>query len=236
VFDRRAYGSLPDQFGEYGAPEGGHHRPIVTLIHGGFWREQYQLGLMHPLAESLHALGYPTWNIEYRRVGASGGGFPTTLDDVAAAIDYLDVISQDDHVEWQGHVVVGHSAGGHLALWNASREGSVRPDLTVGLAPVADVIAANRNGVGRDATANFFDGNYDDVPDRYAQAQPDVAAFAGRVVVVHGTDDEQVPLEQSTNLIDQVARVVELDGVDHFDVINPEHASWDLVLAEIAEL
>jgi len=209
---------------------------IVTLIHGGFWREQYQLGLMRPLAKSLHELGYATWNIEYRRVGDSGGGFPMTLEDVAAAIDYLQVISEVDHVEWQGHVVVGHSAGGHLALWNASRGGVVVPDLTIGLAPVANVIAANQNGTGRDATSNFFGGDVDDVPERYAEGQPDPAGFHGRVVLVHGTADEQVPLEQSTAIREHVARVAELDEVDHFDVINPEHESWQLVLDEIAEL
>lgn len=226
-----SYGPHDQQFGELRVPDGHEQRPLVMLIHGGFWRDQYHLDLMHPLGDSLHDHGYATWNIEYRRVGPTGGGYPTTLDDISAAID---LYAND---RWAMTAVIGHSAGGHLALWNASRTNALRrPDLTIGLAPVADVISANRNGVGVDATSNFFGGNVDDVPDRYAAGQPNPAAFDGRVVLIHGDADESVPLEQSLAIADQVDRFEELPGVDHFDVIDPTHASWQIVLDELRAL
>jgi len=83
-----AYGELPDQFGELRTPANSHARPLVVLVHGGFWRDQYHCDLMHPLAESLYDAGYASWNIEYRRVGPTGGGYPSTLTDVRAGIDH----------------------------------------------------------------------------------------------------------------------------------------------------
>ena len=226
-----AYGPHDQQFGELNLPDGHDQRPLVILIHGGFWRDQYHLDLMYPLVTALHERGYATWNIEYRRVGPTGGGYPTTLDDVAAAVDAF------AHDQWAQTAVIGHSAGGHLALWNASRTtAAVRPDLTVGLAPVADVISANRNRVGVDATANFFGGTVDDVPDHYHAGQPQPKEFAGRVVLIHGDADESVPLEQSTNLAGQVDRIEVFTGVNHFDVIDPDHACWQVVFDELAEL
>ena len=229
--NRLDYGDHPEQYGELRTPDRQEPMPLVILVHGGFWRDQYHCDLMHPLAESLTSHGYASWNIEYRRVGPTGGGYPTTLEDVATAIDHV------GDTPWSALAVVGHSAGGHLALWNASRTSARRlPDLTVGLAPVADVIRANHDGVGRDATANFFGGDVADVPDRYAGGQPNPEDFAGRVVLVHGDNDDSVPLDQSYAIADHVDHLYELTGVDHFDVINPDHASWQLVLAELSEL
>ena len=74
VIERLAYGELPDQYGELRVPEGGAALPLVILIHGGFWRDQYHCDLMHPLADALYERGYASWNIEYRRVGPTGGG------------------------------------------------------------------------------------------------------------------------------------------------------------------
>ncbi|MEM7095823.1 MAG: alpha/beta hydrolase [Actinomycetota bacterium] len=225
-----SYGAGPEQFGVLRTPEGHEQQPLIVLIHGGFWRDQYRLDLMDPLAEDLHRRGYATWNIEYRRVGPTGGGWDTTTADVAAAIDSIDG-------PWKTTAVAGHSAGGHLALWNAGRPNPRRAaDWTFGLAPVADVIAANRNGVGGDATANFVGGAVDDYPDRYVHIQPDLEAATGRVVLIHGTADDNVPLEQSTAQRERVNEVHVLDGVDHFQVIDPTHETWELVRAELAQL
>ncbi len=229
--DLVSYGDHPEQFGELQQPAGSKGRPLVMLIHGGFWRNQYRHDLMHPLVAALSERGYATWNIEYRRVGETGGGFPTTLEDIRAAIDRFAT------EPWNSTVVVGHSAGGHLALWNAScNDALLRPSLTVGLAPVADVIAANRNGVGADATANFFGGDVDDVPDHYAAGQPNPEEFAGRVLVLHGDQDDSVPLAQSRSIEDHVDRLEVLKGADHFDVINPDHACWQIVFGELEAL
>jgi len=226
--DLVSYGSHAEQYGELRSPVGSEHRPLVVLIHGGFWRDQYRLDLMHPMASALFDRGYATWNIEYRRVGPTGGGFPTTLDDVAAAID------QFANIHWSTTAVIGHSAGGHLALWNASRtSAAARPGLTIALAPVADVIAANRNGVGVDATTNFFGGDVDDVPEHYAAGQPKGDDFGGRIVVLHGDEDSNVPLAQSRAVEEHTDRLEVLAGVDHFDVINPKHDCWQIVFDEL---
>jgi len=225
-----SYGQDANQFGELRTPEGHKDRPLVVLIHGGFWRDQYHLDLMHPLCNDLCERGFATWNIEYRRVGPTGGGWYTTLLDVAAAIDHV-------KQRWKSIAVVGHSAGGHLALWNASRVDAPQPpSLTIGLAPVADVVAANRNGTGNDATANFFGGNVDEVPERYAHAQPMPDRYTGRVVLVHGDADINVPVEQSRAQAGQVARIEILEAVDHFAVIDPAHVSWMITVTELEEL
>lgn len=235
-----SYGEDPNQYGELSLPAPDNGRPLVVLIHGGFWREQWKLDLMRPLAADLNERGYPTWNIEYRRVGESGGGYPNTLLDVAAAIDHM-------HHRHSPHLaLIGHSAGGHLALWAAARvaldsnaPGSyprVLPALTIGLAAVADPTAANRAGVGVDATGNFFGGDVADHPDRYRHATPNLARAAGRVVLVHGEADESVPLDQSLNQAALVARTEVLSGVDHMSVIDPQHHSWQISVDELAAL
>ena len=229
--ERIRYGDHDEQFGELRQPPGSDTRPLVVLIHGGFWRDQYRHDLMNPLADALAARGYASWNIEYRRVGPTGGGFPQTLEDVRAAIDH------DLGQVWPASAVIGHSAGGHLALWNASDRGAlVRPTLTVALAAVTDVIVANRTGVGVDATANFFGGDVDDVPERYDAGQPDPAAFAGRVVALHGDQDDSVPLAQAHLIEDSIDRLYLLEGVDHFDVIDPNHECWAIVNDELEAL
>lgn len=230
MVERIFYGSGTQQFGELRVPDGAAGRPLVVLVHGGFWRDRYHLDLMDPLADALADRGFASWNIEYRRVGPTGGGWDTTPADVAAAIDHVSA-------KWPTFAVAGHSAGGHLALWNASRADAPRPPaLTVGLAPVADVIAANREGTGVDATPNFVGGSADEFPDRYAHVQPDPDRFAGRIVLIHGDADENVPVHQSTRLEGRVDAVHVLAGVDHFQVIDPSHESWALVFDELAAL
>src|SRR5690349_6260713 len=102
--ERHAYGPDPVQFGELYRPARAEHRGVVVIIHGGFWRARYDLDLGRPLAADLAAHGYTCWNIEYRRV-AAGGGWPATVDDVAAAIDHLATLD----VDTTAVVTVGHS-------------------------------------------------------------------------------------------------------------------------------
>src|SRR5262245_32239546 len=115
---RYAYGDDPSQFGDlYGTG------PVAVMIHGGFWKAAYGLDLMEPLCRDLAARGWAAWNIEYRRLG-NGGGVPNTLDDVCAAIDQL---AELDGVDLSRVVAIGHSAGGHLAAWAATRSSSRVP-------------------------------------------------------------------------------------------------------------
>lgn len=117
----RKYGPLPDRVGDLLVPDGDGPHPVVVVIHGGFWREQYKRDRIVPVAQDLTSRGWATWNIEYRRVGESGGGFPETFEDVANAVDYLNELSEEYQLDLDRVVYLGFSAGGHLAVWAGSR-------------------------------------------------------------------------------------------------------------------
>jgi len=190
------------------------------------------------LADDLARRGIAAWNVEYRRVGQAGGGWPGTLEDVAAAIDHL---AELDHLDHTRVATCGHSAGGHLALWLAGRHllpggvpgayPRVRPIAAVAQAGICDLERAWRDGLGEGATTDLL-GSWDDVPERYAIASPAALAPLGvPQVLVHGTADDRVPLSQSREYaaLDPSAELVELDGADHFDVIDVRHEAWAAV-------
>lgn len=223
--------------------------PVVTLIHGGFWRDRYRRELMVPLADDLAAHGYASWNIEYRRVGPTGGGVPATLEDVAAAVDHLAILADRDPLDLERTCVVGHSAGGQLALWVAGRgmlpEGSpgaaprVVPCATVGQAAVASL----RNGwqLGAGAAVDLIGGSPEDEPERYALADP--VSWVGHgvpVLLVHGDADDTVPTDQSERYeaaacaAGDNVRLVCLPG-DHDSVIDPTSQLWAVARAFLDE-
>ena len=152
------YGDDPSQFAELTLPTG-DPRGVVVVIHGGFWRAQYDCSLGRPLAASLVEHGWAAWNLEYRRVG-NGGGVPETLDDVAAGIDAL---ADVDGLDTTRVITLGHSAGGHLATWAASRgrferwqPERVRVTGVVAQAGVLDLRAAHALGLGDGAVEGFL--------------------------------------------------------------------------------
>lgn len=240
---RIAYGDGEWQFGHLWLPPA-EPAAIVVLVHGGFWRKIYGLDLMDPLAVDLVGRGVAAWNIEYRRVGHDGGGWPGTLTDAAAAIDLLRAIGTGHRLDVAGVSVVGHSAGGHLALWLASRAllpagapGSdpiVTPTRAVGLAPVADLAGAERGGVGNGAVGDFLGGGPADVPDRYALATP-VIADGVDVTVVRGSADEDVPAAYTLppRSDPSSVSVVDIAGDDHYDLIDPSSRSWAAALTAL---
>jgi acetyl esterase/lipase len=236
-----AYGAHPDQVANLHVPavEGGPW-PCVVLIHGGFWRVGWDRTLMTPLAIDLARRGVAAWNIEYRRVGQEGGGWPGTLEDVAAAIDQLATVAQ---VDARRVATCGHSAGGHLALWLAARRRlpaaapggppRVVPVAAVSQAGVADLHRGAEAGLGSGACEALLGGGVDDVPERYALASPAALLPLGvPALLVHGGSDDLVPLSQS----DEFARAAreagdEIDeliftGGDHFDVVDVDHPTW----------
>jgi acetyl esterase/lipase len=195
---------------------------------------------MTPLALDLVARGLAVWNVDYRGTGADGGGWPTTLLDVAAAVDHVSELVGVDHARV---ATCGHSAGGHLALWAVGRHrlpaGSslagplVRPVAAVALAGVSDLVAGARERLGDGAIQALLEAEPDEAPERYAQASPAALLPLGaRLLLVHGGCDEEVPLQQSAALAASAASAgdeVELrapDDVDHFDVIDPAHPTW----------
>ncbi|GAB2758334.1 alpha/beta hydrolase family protein [Nocardioides pakistanensis] len=233
---------LPDAVVRYAAhddgvldvhlPAGGGTAPVLVLVHGGFWKQAYDRVHTRPAAEALAAEGFVVATPEYRRVGG-GGGWPTTAADVDAAVAAIPGLLRGLGVATSGTTVVGHSAGGHLVLWLANQGHEL--DLVVGLAPVADLRAAARLGLGGGATQALLGGEPDDVPDAYAAADPMTRLAAQPrcpVRVVHGTEDEDVPLSVSRGLA-AAHPFVSLDvvaGAGHMDLVDPGSAAWPAVL------
>jgi acetyl esterase/lipase len=224
------YGDHPAQLAELTLPDG-TPQGVVVVVHGGFWKAAYDLSLGRPLAVSLVQHGWAAWNIEYRRVG-NGGGDPTTFDDVAAAIDALD----DQDVPRDRVVALGHSAGGHLATWAASRGRSprwpTRVELTgvVSQAGVLDLRAAYAEGLGTEAVLGLLGhrpGPDDVALDPMQQVPPGVP-----VRCIHGTADEDVPLSQSQAYVAAAtgaggdATLTVIDGGDHSVLIDPASDAW----------
>ena len=237
--NRIAYGEAPEQFGDlWLPPHAGGRSPVVVLIHGGFWRATWGLDLMDPLAADLVQRGFAVWNIEYRRVGQNGGGYPGTVEDVAAAVDLLAAMPPGP-LDLDDVAFIGHSAGGHLAFWAAGRdtlapgqpgsEPALVPRLVIGQGPVGDLAEAARAGAGDGAVVALMGGSPDELPDAYAVANPRIGAEVD-VVVVRGEDDDTVFPPYTVPDADGRVRVVDVPGDDHFDLIDPASDSWAHVI------
>jgi acetyl esterase/lipase len=233
------YGSHADQVANLHRPAGdGGPWPCIVLIHGGFWRDRWDRTLMTPLAIDLARRGYAVWNVEYRRVGQEGGGWPGTLDDVGAAADALASVPEVDVARL---VALGHSAGGQLALWLGGRAtGLVRMHGVVSLAGVADLALAHAQALGEGAVADFLGGGPDQVPDRYADASPAARVPLGvGQLLLHGREDDVVPPSQSRAHYERAraagddVELVEIAGADHFDVVDPAHDAWQAVVERL---
>jgi acetyl esterase/lipase len=230
---RLRYGSHFHQFGDLLVPDGPGPFPVAVVLHGGFWREQHALDLMDDQARDLVRRGFAAWNVEYRRVGeVSGGGYPATLEDVAAAVDAL--AGFDAPLDLARVVAIGHSAGGQLALWAAARDApAVRLEGVVSQAGVHDLREADRLGLGEGATARFMGGHADELPDAYADASP-IERLPVRVPVllVHGEADERVPAAMSSayaeaaRAADDEVELVLRPGEDHFVHLDVSRGAW----------
>ncbi len=236
-FEQIAYGQDASTYGHFWIPATDEPVPVVVLVHGGFWKRAFSSDLMEPLAADLYANGYAVWNIEYGRVGEAKGGWPHTLEHVAAAIDYLAELESTYYLDLDRVSVVGHSAGGHLALWSGSRnllpEGVpgakpiVEPKLVIGQGSVSDLYAGAADRIGNGAVLDFLGGTSDEWPERYEIAQPKQGS--AEVVVVSGTADDIVAPKYSLRAGLDLAEVL-IEGEDHFAHIDPSSQSWAAVL------
>ena len=217
---RHNYGDDPSQFGEL-TGEG----PVAVLIHGGFWRDRYDRTLMHPLVDDLVERGWAAWNIEYRRLG-SGGGVPETLDDVAAAIDAL---ADLDGVDLSRVVTIGHSAGGHLAAWAATRENPrVAVTAVVSQAGVLDVRRAWELGLSDNVAQDFLRG---DIENARLASPIERLPLGVPALLVHGGRDDIVPVEISERFArESGASLVVEPEEDHFGHLDPENPMWQAVV------
>ena len=240
---RYDYGQDPSQWGELflpALPPGGKHRGVVVVIHGGYWRPQYGAELGEPLAQDMADHGMAAWNLEYRRAG-NGGGWPGTFQDILAGIDKLRALAEPHSLDLSKVVALGHSAGGHLAVWAAGRErlrglgaedglqvenDGVRLTGVVSQSGVLNLAEAERLNLSNGAVANLLGGPSSDFPERHRMADP-MAALPLDVPVyaVHATEDVDVPLSMSATYVDAgrsgpvPAELVMVPG-DHFALID----------------
>jgi acetyl esterase/lipase len=217
VSRRHNYGRDPSQYGVlYG--EG----PVAVLIHGGFWKAEYGLDLMERLAEDLAARGWAAWNIEYRRLG-NGGGIPSTLEDVSNAIDFLAELP----VDRSRVVTIGHSAGGHLAAWAATRENPrVAVTGVVSQAGVLDLARAAELNLSDGVVHRFLDGHDTRIASPIERLPLGVPAL-----LTHGGRDDTVPVEISERFANAsgATLIVEPDE-DHYGHLDPDNPLWKAVL------
>jgi acetyl esterase/lipase len=234
------YGDDRSQLGELFLPACADGAPVAVVIHGGFWRDAYDRSLMDDLCEDLASAGWAAWNLEYRRLGG-GGGWPETFEDVEAGIDCLSGFSE---LELRLVATIGHSAGGHLALWAAARdEPGVRVTHAVAQAGVVDLVEAARLGLSRGVAEELLGGSPSQVPDRYELACPVARVPLGvPQLLVHGGRDDIVPARMSRDY----ARVAEAAGdavelvvheqLGHFEHLDPGSAAWESVRSWLSEV
>lgn len=227
------YGPDPLQQGEWWVPPDAPAGPLptVVLVHGGYWGPTYDRSLEDAVAADLAGRGYLCWNIDY---AAADEPWPTTLRHVAAGYDHVTRGRYGDRVDPLRLSVVGHSAGGHLALWLASRPTTgefarqgPQPVVAVGQAPVAALVEGSRQNLGGGAIQRLLGGEPEQVPERYRVADPaQLLPTRTRTVLVHSAGDDLVPISQSeTYLAAAIAAgdrcTLERVGGDHFAHLDP---------------
>ncbi len=244
---RLTYGPDPNQFLDLRLPR--NAKPpysLVINIHGGFWRARYNLDHAGHLCAALAAKGIATANLEYRRVGNDGGGWPGTFADIRSAYHFLLQTAPNHNLDPQRIIVMGHSAGAQLALCLAAHEPSVTR--VVSLAGVVDLQRAYQFHLSNDAVVEFLHGTPHDVPDHYREADPmELSIPQARQWLIHGSADDTVPLEFSRDYVvakqkrsgkeKEDVHLLEISGAGHFDVIDPRTQAWkqtDHILTNLA--
>lgn len=230
------YGEAPSQFGQLWQPTAGQDAPLIVLVHGGCWLAEYSVDHIAPLAATLRAEGYAVWTPEYRRVGEPGGVWPTPAEDLLASLAALHA-AEPASIDFARTVFVGHSAGGHLALWLAANTqrlpAGFRAAGAVGLAAITDLSAyAQQEGSCQSATPQLLGGMPDEVPARYAEALPAALEFSTSVTLLLGNQDPIVGADQASALPE--ARLQQLEGAGHFDLIHPGTSAYTAVSGAIA--
>jgi len=255
---RISYGKGASQYGELRVPGGSGPHPLVVLIHGGCFKAAYATaGSFGAMGDALKDAGIATWNIEYRRLGETGSGWPGTYLDVGRAVDHVRAIAREHHLDLGRVAVVGHSAGGHLAMWTAARRRLpkasqlyVADPLPVrGVMDLAGPVDMTANipgyeGLCRDTViTSLLGGTPAAAPDHYAQASAIKLLPLGiPQVLVLGSHEDYVPLTlvdaymlAATQAGDQVHRIL-IPGAGHFEIASPLSFTWPPIKSAIRSL
>ena len=250
---RASFGDDPLQFGELRLPEGPGPHPVAIVIHGGCWLDQYDMSSLGTISEALTEEGIAAWVLEYRRVGNAGGGWPGTFEDVADGADYLRELADEFPLDLDRVIAVGHSAGGHLALWLAARphlaadEPLYDPDPikvggVLGLAPAPDLAFLHQQKVCGHVIDGLMGGSPEQYPARYRAGSPGdhVPLGVPQRLVIGRYDDTWAPVGQRYFDVAEKSGddVRVLDAVDsgHFEMIDPATSTWPLVRDAALEL
>ncbi|GAB5551826.1 MAG: alpha/beta hydrolase [Saprospiraceae bacterium] len=254
---RLSYGPDTFQFGDLRLPEKKGPHKVVVIIHGGCWVSAIaDLSLMDAMATQLTRDGYATWNLEYRRIGDPGGAWPNTFLDVAKGINYLKTIAAKYQLDLDHVVVTGHSAGGHLTLWQALQhqlpsdsEIFLKDPLPVsGVVSLAGIVDPSTYLLreGRTCGSNvdeLLGGLPEEVPHRYQEAAPIKLLPAGvRTILITGKQDNTVPIKHvkpyylKAKASGEWVKNIEVDNAAHFEVISPGSTAWKAISKSIRKL
>lgn len=260
--DRRIhYGSDPSQFGDLWLPRqrAGHPWPVLVFVHGGWWSSAYDLGYAGFLCDAFRQCDLAVWSLEYRRTGMTGGGWPTTFEDVAHGFDYLAELARTTPLRLDRVVVAGHSAGGHLAFWLAGRP-HVPPASPLAIPPRVPIHAAvsfagavdltlllqlstGAFSADRDWVSHLMGGTPQSHPDRYAAGDPgQLLPLPCPQLLIQGSKDQQIPPRLPQLWADKARRgggscsLLLLPGADHFDVVDPQSSAWPQIRRAVQAL
>ena len=246
---RIVYGRAAEQFGELRLPKvRGPH--LIIFIHGGCWLNKYGLDHVGPIARALADEGYAVWTPEYRRIGDAGGGWPGTFEDISRSVKILGEFAPEYGLRLDRVIAMGHSAGGHLALWLAARKNLAASGNfynnhglplhgVITLAGIADLLAYEK--VGNDCAASLPDllgGSSSEVPERWAQVNPmQLLPFGIPIKLIHGNLDSIVPLAQSEDMArSSGGELIVVQGAGHFDMVSPHADAWKVIRGAVKDI
>jgi acetyl esterase/lipase len=252
--EKIAYGPAPSQYGELVLPKGKGPHPVLIWMHGGCWLSQIDIAHSHALARAMADEGFAVWNVEYRRLGEAGSGWPGTFADVAAAADHVRRLAKVYDLDFGKVIAGGHSAGGQLALWLAARPKLPRSSAlwtaqplrirgVLALAPATGLTALlTRPSCG--GVEKLMGGTPQQVPDRYNQVEPDRLAPIGvpQSIILGAHDGDFAWLGAAYADAARKAgdgrflSVIKAPDAGHFELINPGSSTWPLVRAELRKL
>jgi len=259
--ERVAYGSDPLQFGELRVPASKGPHPVAIVVHGGCWLARLgnldpravAMDNMRPLAAALTEAGIATWNIEYRRLGNAGGGWPGTFRDVGTGADFVRTFARERQLDLTRVIAIGHSAGAHLALWLAARhklpesselytKDPLRLAGAVGLDGPADLkatIPLQQPVCGAPVITDLIGGTPEQLPQRYRDASPielfplgvRQAFFTGQMFAAHSA-----PYAAAVKQAGDAAQVLPFPSAGHFVFIDPQSMVWPEVMKSVRQM
>lgn len=234
---RDPYGKGPQQFGDFFLPHGNGPHPAVIFIHGGFWRNAYNLDHAAHLCSALARAGAAVWSLEYRRLGDPGGDWAGMSDDVVRGAQHLVPLASRYNLDLKRVIASGHSAGGQLALWLAAQQ-VVDLRGVVPLAAVSDLRRAYALQLDGGVVGQLLGGSPDRIPQRYAAASPiQLLPIPVPQRLMHGTADNIVPFEMSQRFAkaSKNSKLFPLTGASHFDLIDPRTKFWTSIQRNILD-